>query len=337
MKAMVLEALNQELVYRDYPDPVITRDDDVIIKVEACGVCATDIKVMHGVVEPEGLPRILGHEPAGRVVAVGPGVSNVKIGDRVVSATYMTCHACEYCRSARETLCDHVTGRLGITVDGGFAEYMKLNAQCIVKIPDTVDSAEAAVLPCGAGVPYHALIKRMTLRPTDMVMVLGVGGVGIQAVQLIKMCGAKCIAVDLDEDKLALAKENGADYVVNTKDAAYLDRLREAGKASVLFDTVGLPKLLSDCIGTLKKGAKIVLVGYGPGKKLELDMSTIVLNELDIMGSRGVSVKDVEDLMLLLENGKIRPVVKRYPISQLNDIIDKIEHNQLVGRAVVEP
>lgn len=337
MKAMVLEEYKKDLVYREYPDPVIENDDDVILRVRACGVCATDMKVISGYVPSEGLPRIPGHEPAGEVYAIGSGVKNVKIGDRVVSSTYFTCKSCGYCRSGRETLCKNVQARLGVSVDGAFAEYMKTKAANLVKIPDNVSFAEAAVLPCGAGVPYHALVKRIHLAPTDKVVVLGVGGVGIQAIQLIKLCGAQAIAIDLDDAKLELAKENGADFTINTKNDGYIEELKSINNLTVLFDTTGVTKLIADIAKVMEPGSKIVMAGYGPGKDFQMPMGEIVLGEFEIYGSRGVSNKDIEDLMSLVQEGKLRPVVETYPISELQAILDKIGSNSLVGRAVIEP
>lgn len=337
MKAMIMEEIGDHLVYRDVPDPVIEEDDDVIIKVLACGVCTTDLKVLHGVLDSEGLPRILGHEPAGVVTAVGNRVTNVKVGDRVVSSTYQACKECGFCRSGRDTLCDHVRGRLGITVDGGFAEMMRIKASCIVRIPDSVDEAEACVLPCGAGVPYHALTRRVRLKAVDKVIVMGVGGIGIQAIQWCSICGASTIAVDIDETKLALAREKGATVTLNSRDPDFEEKLLAQGVATVIFDTVGLPELMNQCLKGLRKGGRIVMIGYGPGRELHIDAADVVLNEYEIYGSRGVGIKDVEDLMELLEHGKLHPIVTRYPLAQLNEIIDLIENNRLIGHAVVVP
>lgn len=337
MKAMVLEEVNTPLVYREIPDPVIEEPDDVIIKVTACGLCTTDLKVQHGVLDTEGFPRVLGHEPAGIVTQIGPAVTNVKIGDRVVSSTYMACKSCEYCRKGRDTLCVNLGGRLGITVNGGFAEYMRLKAKCLVKIPEGVDDAQACIIPCGGGVAYHALVKRFQVSPSDRVMVLGVGGLGIQAIQMCALSGAETIAVDIDDEKLTLAKEKGATFTVNTKNPRYLEILREIGGANVLFDTIGMAKLLANCMSVLKKGSRVILVAYGPGKELQVDMATVVRNELEILGSNGVGIQDVADMMRLLEQKKLSPVVTRYPLTELNEVIEKLSNNQLIGRAVLIP
>jgi D-arabinose 1-dehydrogenase-like Zn-dependent alcohol dehydrogenase len=337
MWAMVLEETGKDLVYKEVPDPVIQEDDDVIIKVKACGVCATDLKVMSGYIDTNGLPRILGHEPMGVVTEIGKSVKNVEIGDRVITSTYTVCKNCKFCRNARETLCENVSGRLGITHDGGFAEYFKAKAQNIVKVPDNVDDADAAVIPCGAGVPYHALVKRIKIEPVDKVVIIGVGGVGIQAVQLVKSRGAQVIAVDIDEDKLMLARENGADYTVNSLLPDYLDKMRKIGGLTVLLDTAGIPKMISECSTIMERGSKIVLVGYGPGKELRMPLELIVLSEFEILGSRGVSIQDAEDLMSLVSSGQVKPIVKKYKLTEVNEVLKKLKESTIVGRAVVIP
>lgn len=338
MKAMVLKEYNQPLVYcEDYPDPVIREENDVIIKITACGLCTTDLKVQHGVLETGGLPRILGHEPAGVVTAVGSRVTNVKVGDRVISSTYMACRTCENCRRGRDTLCENLSGRLGITVDGGFAEYMLAKAQCLVKIPDDVDEAQACIVPCGGGVAYHAMVKRFQVGPEDRVLILGVGGLGIQAIEMCAICGAETIALDIDDDKLAAVKAAGATYAINTRNPRYLELLRELGGGTVLFDTTGAAKALRDCVSVLKKGARILLVAYGPGREVHLDMADVVLNEFEILGSRGVGIQDVAEIMSLIERKKYAPIVQRYPLSEINEVIDKLNSNKLIGRAVLIP
>jgi len=338
MKAMILEQIGKPLVYGEHPKPVLDADDDVIIKIRACGVCATDLKVKDGHVNPEGLPRILGHEPVGVVVEKGNGVAGVEIGDRVVSSTYLTCHECAYCKSGQDTLCVHVKGRIGVNIDGGFAEYMKTKAQNIVKVPDSVPDEVAALLPCGGGVPYHAMVRKMRIKPTDTVIVLGTGGIGIQALQLIKLLGARSVAVDITDEKLDFAKKWGADYVVNSSKEGFMDALKAIDPLTVLLDTTGVPAAITACASALQRGGRIVLVGYSPGKDLVLPLQQVVLEELEVVGSRGVGLRDVEDLMQLYARGELVAVeAEKYPLRELNMVMEKLKNNQLSGRSVVVP
>ncbi len=338
MKAMVLERLNEPLVYRDdFPKPEVQNPHDVIIKVLSCGLCTTDVKVQRGIVDPERLPRILGHEVAGVVVEVGADVTKVQPGDRIISATYQSCRTCESCRKGRDTLCRDVNGRIGITVDGGFAEYMRLQDSCAIKIPDGLDEAKACLFPCGGGVPYHALIRQAKIKPSDQVLLMGTGGIGIQAVQLCKSCGATVVALDMVEAKLNAALAEGADYAINTKDADFLDQLAAVGGGTVVLDTIGEAELMNAVVTVLQPGARIALVGYGPGHELHIDTQSIILKEIEIYGSRGVGVQDVADMMDLLERGTVSPVITRYPLEQLNEVIEKLNNNELIGKAVIVP
>ena len=337
MKAMVIEEYNKDMVYRDYPDPKIQDSDEVIIKVKACGVCATDLKVLSGHTPSEGLPRIAGHEVMGEVVEIGFNVTNVKPGDRVVSSTYLACGTCKHCREGRETLCEHLSGRLGISVDGGFAQLMRIKARNLAKVPDGVKDEEAAILPCGAGVPYHSLVKRIRISPVDRIVIIGTGGVGLQAVQIAKLCGAQVVGVDIDDEKLKLAKKYGADYLVNSTQPNFVEKLKEIGNLTVLFDTSGYNSVIQSCASTLEKGAKLLLIGYGPGKNFNMILEDIVRREYDIIGSNGVSIEDLGDLMGLLADKKICPIVQTHPLTELNEICKKIEANEVIGRMVMIP
>ena len=337
MKAMVLESMEKGAHLINVELPEITENDEVILQIKACGVCATDIKVMKGDIETNGVPRILGHEPMGIVVKKGSAVHNVKIGDRVVTATYVTCKSCKYCRTGRETLCEHVSARIGITMDGAFAEYMKIKCQNLVKVPDGVRDEEAAVMPCGAGVPYHALVKRIKLTPMDRVIVLGVGGVGMQALQLAALCGAETAAVDINEDKLGMARDNGAAYTVNSSEEGYLEKLRAWGEWNVLFDTTGYPPAITGCASILVSGSRVVLAGYGKDKSLSIPLADVVLKELEIYGSRGVSIQDIEELMSLVERKKLQPVTHMYPMQKIEQVFEDLQNNRLTGRAVIVP
>ena len=338
MKAMVVEEYNKPLVYReDFPDPIILSENDVIIKVLSCGLCATDLKVQHGYLETPGLPIIPGHEVAGIVTEVGSSVRNVKVGDRVISSTYMRCCSCRFCRKGRDTLCTDLEGRLGITVNGGFAEYMRAKAHCLVKLPDNVDETQACVIPCGAGVPYHTFMRIAKVGPADNMLIIGAGGIGIQTIDMCKMLGAKMVAVDIDDEKLELAKAHGAYAAVNSRDPSFVEKLAEIGPFNMLFDSSGVPEMITKCSAVLEKGSRLITITYGPDKNLNLPLTDVVLKEYEIYGSRGVGIQDCADMVDLLAEGKFSPEVHRYPLSKLNEVMEKLANNQLIGRAVMIP
>jgi len=336
MHAMLLEEVGKDLVSREIPVPE-PGFGEILVKVLACGVCATDIKVASGALDSQGLPRILGHEPIGEIVKLGEGVSGFAVGDRIVSSTYVTCGRCKYCRQGRESLCPNVTGRIGITCDGGFAEYMIIFADNAVRVPDSVGN-EACILACAAGVSMHALNGRIHVRPQDRVVIVGAGGVGIHSVQMASIMGAEVIAVDIDEKKLNLAKKYGANHVINVRQENYAEALKKLGGANIIMDTVGFPASITESIDLIDPGGKMVLVAYGPGKMLETPLSTIVNKEVEIITSRGVTNLELRNLLRLVENGKFIPVIEEeYPLDKINDVFTGLKENKISARAVVTP
>ena len=335
MKAIVVEK-PFEIRIAEVEKPRITRGDEVLIRVISGGICGSDIGIYNGTNSLATYPRIIGHEYGGRIEEIGPEVTGLRPGDVVAVDPVRSCGHCYACNHHRHNVCRQVEVT-GVHRDGGFAEYMLAKAQCLVKIPDDVDEAQACIVPCGGGVAYHAMVKRFQVGPEDRVLILGVGGLGIQAIEMCAICGAETIALDIDDDKLAAAKAAGATYAINTRNPRYLELLRDLGGGTVLFDTTGAAKALRDCVSVLKKGARILLVAYGPGREVHLDMADVVLNEFEILGSRGVGIQDVAEIMSLIERKKYAPIVQRYPLSEINEVIDKLNSNKLIGRAVLVP
>src|SRR5215212_9713550 len=214
MKAAVVRAFKQPLVIEDLPKPE-PGAGEIVVKIEAAGLCHTDIHAAHGdwPVKPT-LPFIPGHEGIGIVESIGAGVTEVKEGDRVALPWLgYACGACEYCVSGWETLCEKQLNT-GYFIDGSYAEYAKAHATYVGKVPDGVSSMEAAPLTC-AGVTTYKAVKVAGARPSDLVAIFGIGGLGHMALQYAKIAGATVVAVDLVEEKLALARELGANYTIN--------------------------------------------------------------------------------------------------------------------------
>ena len=288
MKAMVLKEYNQPLVYcEDYPDPVIREENDVIIKITACGLCTTDLKVQHGVLETGGLPRILGHEPAGVVTAVGSRVTNVKVGDRVISSTYMACRTCENCRRGRDTLCENLSGRLGITVDGGFAEYMTVSAKAVYKLADDVDLDHAALAePLACCV--HS-IRNAKIQLGDDVVVIGAGIMGALHIRLAKMSGARVIASELDPVRMDVARKMGADIVINASEAdpiAQVKELTEGRGADAVFCTVATSAVAKQAVDMAGKLGRVVMyTSFFPDLPIEISPTKLHSGEQILTGS----------------------------------------------------
>jgi propanol-preferring alcohol dehydrogenase len=230
MKAAVVRAFGKPLVIEDVPMPV-PGPGEILVKVKACGVCHTDLHAASGdwPVKPAP-PFIPGHEAAGVVAALGPGVTDFKLGDAVgVAWLHDACMRCEYCETGWETLCEH-QHNTGYSVNGGFAEYVVASAAFAARLPAGVDFAAIAPILC-AGVTTYKGLKETEARPGEWVVISGIGGLGHVAVQYAKAMGLKVVAVDIAEDKLKLARAAGADHAVNALSADAVE--------SVLRDTGG--------------------------------------------------------------------------------------------------
>src|SRR2546430_4442915 len=217
MKAMVLRELAGQLRLTEVPIPV-PGPGEVRVRVRATGVGLTVVIMTANPGLVTSFPRIPGHEIAGEVVEVGPLVRNVKQGDRVACHFYLTCHACSYCRSGRETLCQDFRGYLGMAADGGYAEFVSVPALNLCKIPEGVSDLEAAVATDALATPLHACREEARIGPGDRVLVVGAGGgVGIHAVQVAKLCGGQVLGADVADDKLEMVKAVGADAVIDAR------------------------------------------------------------------------------------------------------------------------
>src|SRR6266849_3453183 len=217
MKAMVLHALGGPLRLEEVPVPRIG-PNDALVRVRATGVGLTVVIMTANPGLVTRFPRIPGHEVAGEVVAVGSQVQTVKQGDRVACHFYLTCHACPFCRSGRETLCPNFKGYLGMAADGGYAEYLAVPALNLCPIPEGVSDLDAAIATDAIATPLHACREEGKIGPGDQVLVVGAGGgVGIHAVQMAKLCGGWVLGADLTDEKLEMVRTVGADDVIDVR------------------------------------------------------------------------------------------------------------------------
>ena len=205
MQAMVLNDYKSPLVWQSMPDPACG-PQDVILRVRANGLCATDLKIADGAVPTVRLPHILGHEAAGEVVEVGTEVKSLQSGDHVTIYPTQSCGFCDYCRLGQENYC-LTAPRSGFEVDGGFSEYLRVPQRNAVKIDAQVSWEAAAIIPDALASTYHATMQRGRIQAGETVVVVGLGGLGIHALQMALIMGANVIAVDIETDKLNAAKE----------------------------------------------------------------------------------------------------------------------------------
>ena len=215
MKAVVLHEFGKPLELRDLPVPSIG-PDEVLIKIKACGIDGTDLKLLNGFGYAPDLPFVIGHEPAGLIEQVGSNVSSWHPGDRVITYNFATCGKCSHCQAGRENLCQSMAGVLGVKdLPGGLAEFLKVPSKQIVRIPDSIAWHDAAVLSDAGITAYHA-VKRSQIKTGQTVVIIGVGGVGAFVVQFAKLTGARVIAIEESSPKADRAERLGADVAFET-------------------------------------------------------------------------------------------------------------------------
>jgi NAD+-dependent secondary alcohol dehydrogenase Adh1 len=320
-------------------EPRLGRPHDIVVRVAACGLCRTDLHIIDGMLEPFGvrLPYTPGHETAGWVEEAGPEVRAVRRGDPVLVNPNDSCGRCRACRLGLDAYC--ASARMpGFTADGGFAQYLRTSERGVVRLPDGISLADVAP-HADAGLAAYRAVKKAagTLGAGDSVAVLGAGGLGHIAVQLLKhLTPADVIAVDISEEALDLARELGADHTVQGGEAA-VQPVRDisSGGARAVIDFVGDGDTPRQAIGMLRRGGAYFMVGYGG--QLDIPTTTIVANELTIVGNLVGTHTELEELVWLAAAGKVNLRTRRYPIDDINNAVEDLRSGHLVGRAVILP
>lgn len=310
---------------------------EALVQMEYCGVCHTDLHVKNGDFgDVTGI--VLGHEGVGKVIEVAEGVTSLKVGDRVaIPWLYESCGHCEYCNSGRETLCRDVRNA-GYTVDGAMAEQAIVVADYAVKVPDGLDPAAATSVTC-AGVTTYKAVKVSQVQPGGWLGVFGIGGLGNLAVQYAKnVFGAKVVAFDINDDKLAFAKEVGADVVVNTLNEDPKEKVLEltGGKGlDAVVITAVAKQPFNQAVDVVKAGARVVAVGL-PVDKMDLDIPRLVLDGIQVVGSLVGTRQDLKEAFQFAAEGKVVPKVTLRPIEDINDIMEEMEQGKFTGRMVID-
>jgi propanol-preferring alcohol dehydrogenase len=336
MRAAVVHSFTEELIMADVPKPVAGAGE-IVVKVEATGLCHTDIHAAHGdwPVKPNP-PFIPGHEGVGIVESAGMGVTEVAVGDRVaVPWLGYACGTCEYCVSGWETLCK-AQQNTGYSIDGGFAEYVKANARYVVKVPVGIDPREAAPLTC-AGVTTYKAVKVSGARSGDLVAVFGIGGLGHLALQYARIAGARVVAVDLVDEKLELARELGAEFTINATREDPVHAIQKLGGVDAAIATAVSPKAFEQAYGALKRGGTLVFVGLPADNHIELPIFETVLNGITVVGSIVGTRLDLRDVFELHAAGMTRVVYEERALADVNEAIIEVEAGRIPARLVLRP
>lgn len=334
MKAAVVNKFKEDLELKDLPIPK-AEAGEAVIKIEASGLCHTDIHAAHGdwPVKPK-LPFIPGHEGVGIVTEVGPGVTNLSVGDRVAYPWLAdACGECEYCISGWETLCPSQENA-GYSVDGSYGEYAKGKAKFMVKVPAGVTPFDAAPLTC-AGVTTYKAVKMSNAGPGDRIAVYGIGGLGHLAVQYAKIAGAEVIAVDLLDERLRVAKELGVDHTINARDEDPVAAIQDLGGVDAVISTAVSPKAFEQGYQSLKRGGTIVFVALPADNYVDLPIFETVLNGIHIVGSIVGTRNDLREVFDLHARGKTKVIYEKRKLEDVNEAFTEVLEGKMKSPRLV--
>jgi propanol-preferring alcohol dehydrogenase len=336
MRAAVVRAFGQKLAIEDVPMPV-PGPGQVLVRIVASGVCHTDLHAADGdwPVKP-GLPFIPGHEGTGYVTALGPGVTGLREGDPVgIAWLHDACGACEYCLTGWETLCT-AQHNSGYGVNGTFAEYAIGSAAYVARLPERPDFSALAPILC-AGVTTYKGIRETEARPGEWLVISGVGGLGHVAVQYAKAMGLHVVAVDVSEEKLALARALGADLAVDGRQPDAVDRVVAAtggGGHGVLVTAVSVPAF-GQALAMARRRGTVSLVGLPPGN-FPTPIFDVVLKRLTVRGSIVGTRMDLAEALAFAAEGKVRPRIHHAALQDINGVFEALKTGRVDGRMVLD-
>ena len=335
MQAAVVEKFGEPLVVREVPVPK-PGPGQALVEIFASGVCHTDLHAADGdwPVKPT-LPFTPGHEGAGTVAELGPGVTHLKVGDRVgIAWLHSACGHCKFCLSGWETLCLEQKNS-GYSVDGSFAQYALAQADYLGRIPDNLSFVDAAPILC-AGVTTYKGLKETETRPGEWVVISGVGGLGHVAIQYARAMGLRVAAIDLGPEKMALARKLGAEITVDAKTQDPPAEIqKQIGGAQGVLVTAVSTIAFKQAIGMLRRGGTCVLNGLPPGE-FPISIFDVVLNRYTIRGSIVGTRLDLEEALTFAADGKVRATIETQPLQSINDVFARLKSGQVNGRVVLE-
>lgn len=348
MKALVLTGFQEKLEVLEMPDPVLKSQRDVIVRVEANGICRSDWHLWMGDWDWIGLklelPHIMGHEFAGVVEAVGSEVGRYKVGDRVLVPHAHGDGTCEYCLNGQQNVCEHVSFA-GTNYWGGYGRYVAVpdGDRNLIRLPDNVDFDSAAGLGCRFMTAFHGVVDQVAVRPGEWVSVHGCGGVGLSAIHIAAASGAQVIAVDINDEALALARSLGAVATINAKSGDVASQIHEltSGGVHVSVDALGIAATCQAAVNSLRKRGRLLQVGMTSSAEagmIPLPIDNIVLQELRIIGSANMPVGRYPDMMRMVENNILRPgelITRRVGLDEAGEVLTKMGEYRGSGVSVL--
>jgi D-arabinose 1-dehydrogenase-like Zn-dependent alcohol dehydrogenase len=327
MRAAVLERFGSPLVLAEV-DMATAAPGEVIVRTAGCGICRTDLHMRDGLAYRPALPHILGHEPAGRIAALGDGVVDWAIDDAVAPYLFDTCGDCPACRSGNEAQCTETRSILGVTSDGGFAEYFRVRAANLLRVPDAVPLTDAGLVSC-AGVTAVRAVARALVAPGQRAAVIGAGGIGLLVVQCLIHRGVDVNVIDNSETMRQASQAEGASI-------GSVDESASDGTFDRVFDLVATGDTTELAGRLVKRQGRIVIIGE-EAEYPRIDTIAIAQREIEIVGSRNGSRADAERALALMATGVLRPrIADRIGLDGINDALDTMRAGRLDGRVIVE-
>ena len=341
MQAVVLEAFGhpENLRVRQVPDPSPGRGE-VLLRVEACGVCFHDVINRRGNLPRTSVPAILGHEVAGEVIGVGGGVEGWSVGDRAATLQRLHCGDCHHCSDGRNSLCKEDTRFFGEEIPGGYAAFMAAPVAGLGRVPREVEWPVAATACCTSGTAVHVVRTRAKIQAGETVLVTGAsGGVGMQTVQLARHDGARVIAVTSSEHKVEGLREAGAAEVIVAKDLDFSRQVRDVtGEGvKVAIEIVG-SLTFEQSMRSLAPGGRLIVVGNLETRPVAVNPGLVILKELEIKGAYATTKEELRQAFELLVTGALRPWVDEVlPLRDAWRAHQRLEEHTVTGRLVLSP
>ena len=350
MKAAVYRQNNKNLLIENLPVPEI-KQDEVLIKVAACGLCHTDLHYIdHGVPTFREPPIILGHEASGIIEEAGEKAfinlnANEKIknekqfkkGYRVLVPAVLSCGTCKFCKQGRENTCQSMI-MPGNSINGAFSQYMAVPSKDIILLPDEIPLEEACIIADAVSTPYHAVINKAKVKPSDTVIVFGCGGVGINVVQIAAFIGAKVIAYDIENNKLQAAKEFGAEIIINPRETNLKEFLKKNKiRADIVFEVIGNSEVIELAYSILGIGGKLCIIGY-TNQNITINPAKIMFFEQEIIGSVGCPPSKYLEIIDLVKNNKLKLdklIANKYELEEINKALDELRKSKVLRNIIL--
>jgi NADPH:quinone reductase len=344
LKAIVLKEFGgpEVLRFEDVPTPQ-PATGGILLKIHSVSVNRTlDLIVRAGKYPVKiRLPHVLGADPAGEVIAIGGGVTQLRVGDRVAVISATPCQRCELCLAGREANCVE-SKRIGVDVWGGYAEFIAVPARYAVKLPDEISFAEGTVITRHFPMAFNLLASKADIKPGEWVLVMGAtGALGSSCVQVAKMLGARVIAGAGSDERLEAAKKYGADFGVNYRRqnlAEAVMKLTDGNGVDVVCENIADPTLWPGALNSLATGGRLVTAGAHGGGMVELDVKRVYMRRLRIIGTAGTHLPDVDKALQAAAAGRIHAIINRaLPLSEAAEGHRILERNQTLGKIILDP